>query len=217
MNPAKLFSTGNPLVYIGFVVSPVIGYIPQILSRDILLSPLISTFFIMSNILKVFHYSFEKYSGFLLAQYVFAILLHMFLITMNRRPLSTYEARILGNRTTRLLYRKYGVKGSVLGMLCIFIFFINLYGALYGTYEHCGRFSSALEIAVNLFQLILEREEKNPENQKREPKRSPKEVYFCWVVGDVIKIWLMSSIRAPIIFIGTIVVQIFIDIFLIFS
>ncbi|CAD26090.1 hypothetical protein [Encephalitozoon cuniculi GB-M1] len=217
MNPAKILSADNPLLYIGFVVSPVVGYIPQILARDILLSPLVSTFFIMSNILKVFHYSFERYSEFLLAQYIFSILLHMSLIAMNKRPLSTHEARVLGNRTTRLLYRKYGVKGSVLGIVCVFIFCVNLYGVLYGTYEHCGRLSSALEIGVNLFQLVLEREEKSPKNGKDELKRSPKEVYCCWIIGDVIKIWLMSSVRAPIVFIGTIVIQIFIDIFLIFS
>ncbi|ADM12669.1 uncharacterized protein Eint_111700 [Encephalitozoon intestinalis ATCC 50506] len=217
MNPAKLLRTDCPALYAAFVVSPIVGYVPQILARDILLSPLISTFFIMTNILKIFHYSFERYSQFLLAQYVFTIILHVFLIAINKRPLSTYEAKILGNRTMRVIYRRYGPKGSVLGIICVFVFSINLYGTLYGSYEHCGRFSSVLEIAVNLFQLVLEREEKTFESPKKETKRSPKEVYFCWIIGDVIKIWLMSSIKAPIVFVGTIAIQIFINLFLILS
>lgn len=210
-------SMDSPLVYIGFVISPALGYIPQLLARDILLSPLVSAFFMMSNILKIFHYSFERYSEFLLAQHAFVVLLHICLVAMSRRPLGKYEAKVFGNRMTRLLYRGYGVKGSVLGVVCAFVLCVNLCGVLYGSYEYCGKLSSALEIGINLFQLVLEREERASSSGKNDSRRSPKEVYLCWVVGDVIKIWLMSSVNAPIIFMGTIVVQIVIDVFLILS
>lgn len=198
-----------------FVVSPAIGYIPQLVTRDILFSPLISTFFIMAGVLKLFHYNAERYAPTLLLQTVFGIVLHCLLILMNKRPLGKYESKAFGNKTTMLLYRRYGLKGPVLGILCAFVLGINVLGVLYGSYGLCGGLASALEVGVNLFQLMMEREEKRSAGGKK--RRSPKELYVCWIVGDIVKIWFMLRINTPMIFVGTVVAQIVIDVFLLLS
>ncbi|KAM0671830.1 hypothetical protein CWI42_121690 [Ordospora colligata] len=202
------------LVHAGFVLSPAIAYVPQIISRDILISPLISMLFIMSNILKLFHYCFRKYEDLVLAQHVFAILLHLCLIIMSRRPLGGFETKMLGSGATRLLFRSYGAKGSVIGILIMFSLSVNLLGMTYKSYEPCGILSSIFEIGINLLQLILERREAKTGGIKGEAKRSPKEVYVCWILGDIVKIWFYSGLDVPLTFMVTIAVQILIDVFL---
>jgi len=205
------------LVHTGFVFSPAIAYVPQILSRDILISPLISMLFIMSNILKLFHYCFRKYDDLVLAQHAFAILLHLCLIMMSRRPLGGFETKMLGSGATRMLFRSYGAKGSVIGILIMFALSVNLLGMTYRSYEHCGMLSSVFEIGINLLQLVLERREAKAGSMKGEAKRSPKEVYLCWILGDIVKIWFFWGLDVPLTFIVTIMVQILIDIFLVLA
>lgn len=216
-NPMNFVQDSFPLDAL-FVISPVIGYIPQLVARDILFSPLTSMFFVMSNILKLFHYNAEKYPMTLFLQSVFVIVLHMSLVFMNDKPLGTYEAKVFEGRTTRIIYKNYGVRGCVLGMLCAFIFSVNLFGIVYGSYKPCGAISSVLELSVNFFQLIAEKEEKkNKDCSKNGARRSPKELYLCWIIGDIAKIWFMLNIETPLVFVGTVFSQVFIDLFLLFS
>lgn len=205
----------SPLLQAVFIVSPAIGYVPQLVTGDILFPPLVSAFFIMSSILKLFHYSAENYPLTLFLQYVFVIVLHVYLIVMNGRPLSSYESRMFKNRTTGFLYRRYGMKGCMLGAICVFVLVIHMLGTMYGSYGLCGGMSSMLEVSINLFQLMVEREERTSHEYKDRSKRSPKELYLCWVVGDVIKIWFMLKMETPMIFVGTVVTQILIDVLLI--
>jgi hypothetical protein len=99
-------------------------------------------------------------------------------------------------------------------MICLFVLLIHIVGTIYGSYKLCGSISSVLEVSVNVFQLILERENSQDLKLKDRRKRSPKELYVCWIVGDLGKIWFMSKLDIPKIFVATVISQIIIDFFL---
>jgi hypothetical protein len=200
-----------------FVLSPVLGYLPQIISRRVVVSPILCTLFILSNILKIFHHIEDKYSSVLLVQSIFVILLHFVLVHFNRNPLSSVEAIVFKNRITRQMYRKYGLQGCVAGIVGICILTIHMAGTVAHSYSGCGLTSSAIELLVNLMQFYFERENKKMIEQKGVGNRSPVELYVCWSLGDAVRVWYLRSLNAPLVYIVTVGIQVVIDLVLIYS
>jgi hypothetical protein len=200
-----------------FVLSPAFGYLPQIISRRVVVSPMICTLFIVSNVLKIFHHIEDKYSSVLLLQSMFVILLNSVLVHLNRNPLETIESLVFKNRVTRRMYWRYGLQGCVAGMVGVCVLTVHLLGTLANSYSSCGLASSCVELLINFLQLHFERENKRQMEEKGTGRRSPIELYVCWVLGDMVRVWYLRSLGVPSVYVITVCIQVVVDMALIYS
>ncbi|KAI5168481.1 hypothetical protein PAEPH01_0169 [Pancytospora epiphaga] len=182
---------------IAYILSPVLGFIPQIYTGKIIFSPMLSLLTIISCIIKFFHYYEARYSVVLLYQFLFIILLHGYLIRNYRLPLRRIELVLFRPE----LYSKHG-----LGMYCLSVativavlanvFFILGFGPVFGIV------ASTLDLMITFIQLLI----------YKNAIEKPLELFACWVVGDLIKLATMIFIyKAPLIYNISIVAQILLN------
>ncbi|KAM0674357.1 hypothetical protein GVAV_001970 [Gurleya vavrai] len=211
MNDKMLFYLGNSL----FIISPCIGYIPQIISGNIVFSPLLSLMLILASISKFYFYQAEQFSKVILAQSFFLIFVQFFLIYNFTSSLGFIEEKF---------YKKIESKRYSFFYLNVFIVFLAFLGlhsismineSFYAT---CGIISSVIESSVGVMQIFLQRMDKKYKSEDKEPKRRlPKELFICWIVGDILKLYWMYKLVVPVQITAPIIFQIVIDFVLLFQ
>ena len=89
-------------------------------------------------------------------------------------------------------------------------------GLVLNTYEFCGLLSLVFEVSVNFIQLLIEKQDKGilDETKKR---RSQKELYLVWIVGDLCTILFMMSVETPKVYTAASFIQLGIDGYLLYN
>lgn len=88
-NKEMLTLLGNTI----FVISPVIGFIPQLLSRNVVFSPLLSLMLIISAIFKFYYRRVEHFSNILIYQGIVLTITQTMLVYNFKYKLGTIERR----------------------------------------------------------------------------------------------------------------------------
>ncbi|EQB60658.1 udp-glucose pyrophosphorylase [Vairimorpha apis BRL 01] len=192
-----------------FTISPIIGFLPQIYTRNIIFPEILSLFTIMSNMLKLFHFSNRSLFCIIPIQGVFVIFLHSYLIFFNKSSYSLFEEKLMKKfkMSSKKIYCAY------IGLMFIFI---HLFGKIYKSYEFCGVLSLCFEVSVNIIQLILEKYNENLNINEQKKNTLQKQLYLVWVIGDLCRILFMLSIITPWIYIVASFIQLIIDVYLLF-
>ncbi|KAF9762671.1 hypothetical protein NGRA_1843 [Nosema granulosis] len=201
-----------------FIGSPAIGFIPQILSHDILFPEVLSVLAILANVLKLLHYSSEPFSPLIALQAVFIIVLHCYLIHFNPSNYSSIENNIFRVLKLTKLNKRYGTKAVYTTLIITALITFHLMGYLVSSMAFCGILSLVVELSINVLQVMIESDKKELivlDGSK--VKRSPKELYLFWMIGDVVKIWYMMKVASPNVYIMTTILQFLLDGYLFFT
>lgn len=186
-----------------YISSPAVAFAPQIWRGAILFSPLLSLLTIISNIVKIFHFQTEHYSIVLLYQFILLVMLHFYLIHNYRLPLQHIERRIFRPEVC-LKHGLMSVSAALVAgaVTCVYIMLLFGYGFVF------GRLASALDVFITFLQLIIY---KNTNNK-------PSELFATWIVGDLVKLLMMTIIyKAPIAYNVSIVIQLLMNAYVLFS
>ncbi|KAK6089546.1 hypothetical protein P3W45_001428 [Vairimorpha bombi] len=186
-----------------FIFSPIVGFIPQIYTNQILFPELLSALTIVANILKIYHFRTKSFFSVIPMQGAFIILLHSCLMYYNKSTYSITEEKI----TKRLRISSKQLFVVYIGLISITSHFVGL---VLNTYEFCGLLSLVFEVSVNFIQLLIEKQNKGilDETKKR---RSQKELYLVWIVGDICRILFMMSVETPKVYTAASFIQLAID------
>lgn len=201
-----------------FIISPAIGFVPQILSHDILFPEILSVLSILANVLKLLHYSSDPFSPLIALQAIFIIVLHCYLIHFNPSNYSSIENNIFSMFKLKKLNKRYGNKAVYMGLITTLLITLHFLGYLVGSLGFCGVLSLFVELSINILQVIIENDRKEIlvlDGSKI--KRSPKELYLFWMIGDIVKIWYMSKVIIPKVYILTAGLQLLLDGYLLFT
>jgi hypothetical protein len=181
------------LLNVLYIVCPTVGFLPQIWTRKILFSPLLSLLIIFCNILKVFHYNYKQFNIVILYQSIMLIGLHFYLIKNYNSPLSPLELRVF----TPKMYMKHGLLKCALAFIISFVFMINFIN-IFGLGYVFGNFACVFDLFITALQLVIY---KNNENK-------PLELFVIWVIGDIAKALSMLLVyKAPLEYVVTVVLQ----------
>ncbi|EOB14744.1 hypothetical protein NBO_16g0030 [Nosema bombycis CQ1] len=194
-----------------FILSPAIGFVPQILASDIIFPEVLSLLSIIASILKLSHYVSEPFSSLIALQAVFIIILHFYLIRFNTSDYSSVEKLFFKFIGIHNLNKKYGNKTVYLGLVSFTIVTLHMLGLLFGTLSFCGIISLFFELSINVLQVAIENDKKDLVLNENKRKRSPKELYLFWTIGDMVKIWYMTKIIIPKVYLATAVLQLILD------
>lgn len=205
-NKEMLKLIGNTI----FIVSPVIGFIPQFITRNIVFSPLLSLMLITSALLRFYYRRIEYFSNILIYQSIVVIATQSLLVYNFKYTLGSVEKKFYG-----LLYRnkKYGIFMANLLVVLSVIITLNLLCVFNSmtVFHIFGVMSIVLESSVGLMQLLMRRADKEVRIVEDEFRRLPKELFVCWIVGDLGKLYWMYDLDSPKMFIVPVVFQIGID------
>ncbi|EJW02323.1 hypothetical protein EDEG_00300 [Edhazardia aedis USNM 41457] len=207
-----------------FVISPVIGFIPQLWTRNIVFSPVLSLMLIFSSIFKFFYFRVENFSKTILYQAAVVLITQLALIYNYKHRLGNLETKIYNSRMLFLnkLHKKYGlfllnlaVAISIyVGISTLASFVVNEIAV----YDFCGYASMIMESFVGVMQLVIKRMDKNNAiDEFDEEKRLPKELFLSWIIGDIAKLYYMHAKETPLRLTLPIYFQIMVDFILIFQ
>ncbi|KAI5149536.1 hypothetical protein ENBRE01_0970 [Enteropsectra breve] len=173
------------LVNVAFIISPIIPFLPQIYKKRIVYSPFLSTLNILSNSIKILHYQNFKYGTTVLYQYMMLLTLHAYLLKYNSAVLKPLEERFMSSRL---------LKGRTISS-CATAFLVSVISvlyllSLYGAGHSYGVVACFLDVCITGMQLALYLDE----------NKKPRELFVCWVVGDIakliqMKLWTNLSIE----------------------
>lgn len=166
----------DSLLSLLFIAGPTIAFIPQICRKKILFSPLLSLATIVSNITKIFHYSVTRYSIILLYQFVLLVALHFYLIKNYHFPLRRIEMKVFVPN----LCMRHGLAAYASGVIALAIATLCLMDAL-GLGLLFGGIACIMDLLITVLQLII----------YSSAKDKPSELFVFWVLGDLIKLWMM--------------------------
>ncbi|KAL6121576.1 hypothetical protein NUSPORA_01478 [Nucleospora cyclopteri] len=154
------------LITITFILSPAIGFIPQIKNNFIIYKPCLSLLTIFVAILKIFDYMYENYSAVILIQNVFTILLHIYLIKNNKNA----------KRDNNNIQRNH-LPDSLL-KITMFVVFMNFISLIKMQFMY-NPGALILDVATTYFQYLI---------YKTDPDR-PWDLLVVWICGDFIKLY----------------------------
>merc|ERR1711915_637647 len=104
-----------------FVTAPSLGFLPQLLRRNITFAPLLSTILILANTFKLLYFNISIFSLEIFLQSLFLIIFHFILLSMNKNNLTILEEKIFVNKYTEKSYKKYGLFSLVFSLLMTII------------------------------------------------------------------------------------------------
>ncbi|WUR04843.1 putative transporter [Vairimorpha necatrix] len=194
-----------------FCVSPIVGFIPQILTQKIIFPELLSSLTIIANILKIFHFREKSsLSSVIPLQGIFTIILHSCLLYFNKSLYSVTEEKIMKKLkiTNKQLYFSYILLVAVS---------THLIGSFIRSFEFCGLLSLIFEVSVNSIQLLIEKQNKEVIIETTKKVRSQKELYLVWIVGDICRIFFMISVDTPYVYSVASLIQLGIDGYLLYK
>ncbi|KCZ81888.1 hypothetical protein H312_00647 [Anncaliia algerae PRA339] len=175
----------NDLAKILYVISPTIGYAPQIYKGKILFSPLLSFIIIISSIFRIIHCKLEKLEIMYSLQALISVGVHSTLIFMYKDELSNYEHNIF---RLGFLYKSKGLFYSYLQLFSTLIMSLLLLNYFSTSFllTVCIGGNILLESSIGLMQLFL-----NKFDKRKEKKELPRELFLFWVIGDICKTVLL--------------------------
>lgn len=208
-NQQMLKQIGNAI----FIISPLIGYIPQIAANNIVFSPLLSLVLIISAIMRIFFFRYEKYGLPILFQSFALILTQLYLVYKFKHKLGIVEDKFYKKFKTdnRAIFTKNLVLISSVYLLCHLTGYFSM-----DLYKFCGIIGAVLESSVGVLQIYFRRMDKRFLIGE-DKRRIPKELFACWIVGDVVKAFWIYVLNAKKIFLVPIMFQIIVDCFLMFE
>ena len=195
-----------------FIISPIIGYIPQLYTRQIVFPEFLSALTILANILKIIHFT-GKSNAFTVIplQGMFTILLHSCLLLFNKSIYSVTEEKIM--KKLKISSKQIYVSYIILICMCI-----QICGLFTRSFEFCGILSLIFEVSVNSVQLLIEKQKKEvivvAVNKK---VRSQKELYLVWIIGDICRIFFMVCADTPHVYTVASLIQLGIDGYLLYN
>ncbi|KAM0677527.1 hypothetical protein BDAP_001853 [Binucleata daphniae] len=213
MNDKMFYQLANAL----FIVSPCIGYIPQLLQKNVVFSPLLSLILIFSAVFKFYFYQVESFSAVIIAQSAFLILIQLTLIYNFKSQYGHVEQNFYSKMERSC--KKYGAFYVNLSLVVFVSLFVHLmtYFTNY-VYHACGYLSLLLESSVGLLQIVMKRmDNKYLIGGKSNKRRMPKELFVCWIVGDFAKLYWMYKLESPYMLSGSVLFQIIVDFVLLFE
>lgn len=173
-----------------YILSPTLGYAPQIFKGKILFSPLLSFMIVLSSIFRIIHCKIDKLEYMYTLQALLTIGVHSTLIFMYKEELSNYEHNLF---RVGYYYKSKGIFYSYLQLFSTAIMtllFVNYFSSAL-LLSVCITGNILLESSVGLVQLIL-----NKFDKRSNKKELPKELFFFWVVGDICKTVLLIYTQA---------------------
>lgn len=189
----------HSLVDIVYIVSPGLAFLPQIMSGEILFSPLLSLLTVLTSLLKLSHYHYEPYSLALLYQYLFAIILHLYMIRNYKQPLRTLELKVFEpNICTR-----YGLLIYSVTLLAGSFTLLNFVALVHSAYL-LAYFACFIELLVTSLQLFI----------YADGRKKPREVFALWIAGDLARLWMMAfHYNTNVIYVIVVIVQIIMNLY----
>lgn len=182
--PVAAYPLHALLFNIFFVLSPLLAFLSQILSNNILYSPLLSLLSALSCFIKIFQYRISQYDIVLLYQFVTVLLLHAYLLSNYRLPLRQIELKVF----LPALYARHGLVSTALiltvgALTCLNFLYLVGMGYLFGT------IATLLDVFITFLQLLI---------YKDSPVK-PTDSFVVWLAGDSLRLYLLLLVyKSPI-------------------
>lgn len=198
---------------LAYIFSPVVGFIPQLYRQEITYNASLSVLTILASILKIFSYKDSntstahqdtKASSTMMAQFIICIVLHMHLLNLRFKqdktpPRNTPVSHLLA----RMKNSNRWIVTGVVGIVMILKFFNILpFTSLF------MKVAVAIEILIAILHI----------KYYSDTKSKPVELFMVWIIGDLIKMYLMyMRYTSPLECYLGVVVQILINLYVFFS
>lgn len=200
------------------VLSPVIGFLPQIIRGKVSFSPILSFFAIVSSISRIYCWGSENFDFYIVLQSISIILLHNLLIAMkDNSRLSYYEKRFFKSPFTRKSFREkklFIVHLQLLILFCINIYMWHCSLPLRWMLAICKYTNFILDTTSGLMQYFLNLYDTKVPSYQKSCEKKTRELFFCWILGDMAKICWLISINSPYTIIGSVFFQLIVNCFL---
>lgn len=202
---------------IAFITAPSLGFIPQLLRKNITFAPILSTILILANVFKILYFKVTVFIPEIFFQSVFLIVFHFILLAMSKpEKLSILEEKIIVNKYTEKSYKRFGLFSLIFTLVSTIVFSFAILGFVFTDmifYLACPIFI-ILECSVGLVQLaIIETEAKFSLNK---PKEFPRELFLLWALGDLLKLAWMVKIDGELLMCVSVAIQIILDMAVVF-
>lgn len=200
-----------------FITAPSLGFLPQLIRKDIIFAPILSTILIVANVFKIMYLKISLFSWEIFLQSVFLIFFHFILLTFSKREkLSILEERIFINKYTEKSYKRYGLFSLIFSLVIttgVTFALLGFFMTEYIFYISCPLFI-VLECSVGIVQLlILETESRFSLNKINV---FPKELFLMWALGDLLKLAWMIKIGGGTLLCLSVAFQIIVDLAVVF-
>lgn len=188
------------IVNIGFILGPVVGFVPQIYRRRPSYGPELSILTISSTLLKLFSQKTNSFDSILQYQFCVAILVHLYLIRLHGQQKGQNMA-LFGLVDSHERHYRHMV--PLAGLFIISLKLLDSFGWGYLFIS----VSVVMDLAIAFLHIRMY------SNQKSKPK----ELFTAWLIGDSIRLLMMlKKYSAPVeLLIGTFI-QIVINFALVF-
>lgn len=193
-----------------FIAGPCLGFIPQIIKKDITFAPILSFILILANIFKILYFKISSsFSYEIFLQSIFLIFFHLLLIYKSKNNLSILEEKIMINKYTEKSYKKYGLFSLIFSLIIsTFLSFIFLGYFFNFIYFLTCPFFIILECSVGVFQLLILEHDQRYSLVKT---KFPKELFLLWAFGDLLKLFWMLKIKGEALMCASVIFQIILD------
>lgn len=167
---------------LAFILSPVVGFIPQLYTRKITYSSVLSLLTIAASILKLFSSINSSTDIAMTYQFVVCTALHLFLLKtkfeMQKHAPPSGQTLLLPNILIRARQSSQWLVTGTIG-------FVILLKALDELHFSFIFMKTAVGIDILISALHISYYSKN--------ETKPRELFAAWIAGDIIKIYLMSQ------------------------
>lgn len=198
----------SSLFDICYILSPVLGFLPQLYSKRISYEPLLSVLSVLANILKIFSSKNTETDPVMLYQFATVAILHLLLlkIRFNQIKLDSSPVTIDLPYST-LLRTKHLGQGAIYAIAAFFIL-LKIVDS-----TSIALFFMEIAVAIEVLISILHVRYYTKGNLK------PRELFAFWILGDTIKLYLMyiKYEKCPLICYGGILAQIGVNLYVLLS
>jgi len=162
---------------VGYILSPIVGFLPQIYTRNITYNPIMSLLTIVANLLKIFSRGSGETDTIMLYQFAVCTLLHLLLLTARLKQLKSPAATDMPypNALTRIKHLNQWIVAGVAGLILL----LRMLDAA-GVAVFFMEIAVAIEIMIALLHIKYYR-----------GASKPIELFAVWILGDAIKMYLM--------------------------
>lgn len=189
------------LIDIGFVIGPLLGFIPQIFKNEPKYNPGLSLLTIFSVILKLLSNEKNIFDPVLIYQLLVLGHIHIYMLRMHSKMKDLERYNFQGIIITSNFYYKHLIK-----LVVVFFVFLKILSA-FGLSYLFSTFSTAIDVTITFFHLNLYATQAS----------KPVELFLFWIVGDFVRIYfLITRYSAPIIMTLSVVAQIIVNLIIVF-
>lgn len=170
------------IVNVGFILGPVVGFIPQIYRGKPSYGPELSILTISSTLLKLFSHKTNSFDSILQYQFCVAILVHLYLIRLQAQQ-KGQNVSLFGLVDSHERYYRHIV--LLTGLFVVSLKMLDFFGWGYLFIS----ISVVVDLAIAFLHLRMY------SNQKSKPK----ELFTAWLAGDSIRlIMMLKEYSAPV-------------------